>query len=120
MAKRVRRKPLPHKKRGAKRIELNWKEFEKLCKIQTTLGELASYFDCSEDTIEARVKEKYGMNFSEVYKLKAGTGKVSLRRKQWQLALGGHAAMLIYLGKQHLDQSDKLEIAAGYDVGPYR
>ena len=36
-------------------------------------------------------------------------GKISLRRAQFEKALGGNVAMQIWLGKQHLDQRDKIE-----------
>ena len=36
-------------------------------------------------------------------------GKISLRRAQFEKALGGNVAMQIWLGKQHLDQKDKIE-----------
>lgn len=34
---------------------------------------------------------------------------MSLRRKQIDVALGGNTVMLIWLGKQYLDQADKLD-----------
>ena len=104
---------------GRPKLEIDWNEFGKLCKIQSTLEEMAAWFNVSEDTVERRVKEKFGMNFADVYKQKKGQGKVSLRRKQWQVALKGHPTMLIYLGKQHLDQTDKVEHFTNYAVGPY-
>ena len=36
-------------------------------------------------------------------------GKISLRRAQFEKAIGGNVAMMIWLGKQHLDQRDKIE-----------
>jgi len=96
---------------GRPRIEFTeemWKEFESLCEIQCTLIEVASWFRCSEDTIERRVKEKYDTTFAEVFKLKRGVGRISLRRRQFQKAEEGHPTMLIWLGKQYLDQKDKV------------
>jgi hypothetical protein len=37
------------------------------------------------------------------------TGKMSLKRKQWEVAMGGNVTMLIWLGKQNLGQTDKIE-----------
>jgi hypothetical protein len=103
-------KPLPHEKSGPKPIEINWSEFDKLCFIQSTLREIASWFDCSEDTIENRVKQTHGIRFSEYYEQKRGKGKVSIRRKQYEVAMSGDKTMLIWLGKQYLGQSDKFEV----------
>ena len=46
------------------------------------------------------------MTFSQVFKAKRGVGKISLRRAQYQLALKGNSSMLIWLGKQYLDQAE--------------
>ena len=93
---------------GRPRIELDWDEFDKLCNLQCTLVEIAHWFKCCEDTIEARVKETYGVTFSEHYKIRSAGGKMSLRRKQMDVALNGNVGMLIWLGKQYLDQKDKV------------
>lgn len=96
-------------KMGRPKIEINWDEFDKLCSMQATLVEIANWFGCSEDTIERRVVETYGVTFAEHYKNKSSKGKISLRRKQFEVALTGNTTMLIWLGKQHLDQKDKTE-----------
>ena len=54
-------------KRGRKRIEIDWKEFEALCAMQATLREIALFFDCCEDTIQNAVKRHYKANFSVVF-----------------------------------------------------
>ena len=82
-------------------------QFDKLCNFQCTLEEIASFFDCSPDTIENRCKQEFGMNFSELFRQKRSQGRISLRRAQWKIALGGNVTMLIWLGKQYLDQKDK-------------
>jgi len=99
----------PEVKLGRPRIDINWSQFDKLCGLQCTLREISSYFDCSEDTIENRCKEEHDMLFSEYYAQKAGKGKVSLRRKQFDVAMAGNNTMLIWLGKQYLGQMDKQE-----------
>lgn len=94
---------------GRPRIQINWEEFDKLCAIHATQLELAAWFKCTVDTIENAVKREKKMTFSEYYQQKAGPGKISLRRKQWDLALKGDKTMIIWLGKQHLGQTDKMD-----------
>lgn len=96
-------------KRGRKRIEIDFHEFEKLCGMQCTLIEIAEWFKVSEDTIERRVLEHYRMNFADIYKKYSAKGKMSLRRNQFALSKT-NAAMAIWLGKQYLGQVDKQEI----------
>ena len=92
---------------GRPRIEIDWKEFDKLCGLQCTLEEIAGWFNCSIDTIENRVKEVHGITFSEYFSQKRSSGRISLRRKQYEAAMSGNTALLIWLGKQYLNQSDK-------------
>lgn len=96
-------------KMGRPRKELNFDELEKLMGLQCTLREIAGWFDMSEDTLETRVKEEYGETFSEVSVKKKSTGRIPLRRKQYEVAMAGDKTMLIWLGKQYLGQADKLE-----------
>lgn len=95
---------------GRPRKEIDWVEFDKLCAMQCTLGEIAGWFECSEDTIERRVKEQFGMDFADVFKEKRSKGKIALRRQQYQTALEGNVPLLIFLGKNYLGQSDKQEM----------
>ena len=91
-------------------IEIDWAEFDRLCEVQCTLAELALHFKMSEDTVERAVKRDHGTSFAEYFAQKRKAGFVSLRRKQWELAMAGNVTMLIFLGKQHLGQSDRHEL----------
>lgn len=88
--------------------ELDKKQFEKLCALQATIEEIAGFFDCDEDTVNAWCKRVYGETFSVVFKSKSAQGKLSLRRTQFKLAEKS-AAMAIFLGKNMLGQTDKIE-----------
>lgn len=87
-------------------MELDEALIEKLAAIHCTMDEIALILGCSKDTIERRPEL-----MAKVYKAKA-EGKSSIRRHQWKLAQAGNATMLIWLGKQLLDQKDvsRLEI----------
>jgi AraC-like DNA-binding protein len=70
----------------------------KLAAIDCTIAEIAATLDCSRDTLERR--------FRDVIDQGREQGKVSLRRRQFELASSGNATMLIWLGKQRLGQRD--------------
>lgn len=91
--------------RGRPTIDIDWNQFKKLCALKPTLRELASYFDCSEDTIERRCEEQYGKVFAEVFKDFSSHGNLSLRRNQMKLS-EKNASMAMWLGKQWLGQED--------------
>ena len=97
------------KKKGRPKIILDWDEFKKLCEIQCTLEEIAAWFACSPDTIELRCKEEKGMLFTDYFKKHATGGKMSLRRAQFKAAVGGNSTMLIWMGKQFLEQKDRTD-----------
>ena len=97
---------------GRPRIEINWPDFDRLCEVQCTLEEIAAHFGVSEDTVERAVKREHKTSFADYFAEKRKAGFVSLRRRQYELAMAGNATMLIFLGKQYLGQSDKREITA--------
>lgn len=100
---------------GRPTIEIKEDQFESLCNLQCTLTEIAGFFKCSEDTIENWCKKTYKMTFSECYKKYSQGGKISLRREQWKLAQKGNSSMLIWLGKQWLGQTDKVEQTTSFE-----
>ncbi len=89
--------------------KLDQDQFEKLCAIQATEVEIASWFDCSIDTVCRWSMKTYGCTFADIYKKKSSVGRISLRRKQVEVAHTGNVTMLIWLGKQLLGQKDKME-----------
>lgn len=94
---------------GRPRKEIKQKEFENLCGIQCTKLEICAFFDVTDKTLESWCKRTYHSGFSEVFSQKRGMGKISLRRKQWQLAEKS-ASMAIFLGKQYLGQRDNVDV----------
>lgn len=92
------------------RIEIDKEQFEKLCYLQCTINEIASFFNCSVDTIERWCKREFNAGFADVYDKKRCGGKISLRRAQFRLA-ETNVTMAIWLGKQFLGQTDKQEVA---------
>ena len=96
-------------KMGRPRKEINKTEFEKLCFLQCTRSEFCTWFDVNEDTLNRWCKENYdGRTFSAVFQEKRENGLISLRRTQFQLAEKS-PAMAIFLGKNLLGQTDKVE-----------
>lgn len=86
--------------------EINQQLFESLCAMQCTEVEICNVLDVTDKTLTKWCKEIYKMSFSECYKLKSAKGKASLRRTQYKLAESGNSTMLVWLGKQWLNQSE--------------
>jgi len=94
--------------KGRSKKEIDWEEFEKLCALQCTQSEIASFLKIHPNTLSDRVIDKYEEDYSTVYKKYSETGKCSLRRHQFVLSKK-NAAMAIWLGKQWLGQKDTIQ-----------
>jgi AraC-like DNA-binding protein len=97
------------------RIEIDHDAFRKLCALQCTLAEIASFFCCSEDTIERWCKRELHMPYAEAFKRYSADGKISLRRWQYRMAEKS-VTMAIWLGKQWLGQKDVVDVAVSDDT----
>jgi hypothetical protein len=73
----------------------------KLATLHCTYKEIASVVGTSETTLEKR--------YSGIIEKGRAEGKKSLRRAQMEKALQGDVRMLIWMGKQYLDQKDSPE-----------
>lgn len=91
------------------RIDIDMEQFKKLCAIQCTEEEIASWFKCSVDTIERWCRRELKMSFAEAFKTWSADGKISLRRNQFKMA-EHNVSMAIFLGKQYLGQKDQQDV----------
>ena len=97
--------------------KIDKKQFENPCPLQCTLLEICDSFAVEDDTLNNWCKKTYGTTFSEVFKKKRGKGQISLRRTQWKLA-EKNPTMAIFLGKQYLGQTDKVETTGEIKTTP--
>jgi len=120
---------------GRPKFQIDYLQLEELCGMFCTEIECAAVLGCSTDTLTTRLKEDFKEEleknpgevpigrydgFSAAFKKMSSKGKVSLRREQFRMALGSFnkegdvvmkpdKTMLIWLGKNHLDQTDRLD-----------
>ena len=85
-----------------KKYKLDKDKIEQLASFGCTNTEIASFFGCSSDLIEK--------SYSEFLTKGRDKGKIRLRQMQWKAADKGNVAMLIWLGKQVLGQTEKSEV----------
>lgn len=95
-------------KGGRPKKEISQQQFEAMCAIQCTQAEICDVLDITDKPLNNWCKETYGCGFSEIYKKKSASGKMSLRRHQFELAKK-YPAMAIFLGKNYLGQRDVIE-----------
>jgi len=97
------------KGRGRPQLDFNWATFDAILQYGATQGDAAEILGVSEDTITRAIKREHKLKFSEYRHTKMGRVRIKLLQKQYDVAMSGNVTMLIWLGKQHLGQSDKVE-----------
>lgn len=89
---------------------IDWKVVDDLLLAGCNGMEISSHFDMHHDTLYKRVQEKYGLSFTSYASEKRQKGESLLRAQQFAKALGvtvkGDNTLLIWLGKQRLNQSE--------------
>ena len=112
----TKKKPVEEqKKRGRKKIAIDYEKAEKLASIMCTQSEIASVLGVSLALLE------HDPEFLRIHKKGMEHGKASVRRMQFQAANGGNATMQIWLGKQYLGQRDKQDTEiTGKDGAPIK
>ena len=98
-------------------VEIDWAVVDRLLSIQCTQVEIAGVMGCKTDTLFARCKADHGIAWKEYANPRMEAGKASLRRLQHKKAQSGDGRMLIFLGKNYLNQADKREVG-GIGGGP--
>ena len=93
-----------------KKINIDFKELERLCYMQCSEIEIAEWFHCGISTIVSRVREQFGISFQEYFQKHRVGGLISLRRNMFKLS-EKNANMAIFLAKNWLGMVDKTEIA---------
>ena len=81
-------------------------QIRSLARLGCTWDEIANVLQIARGTFSARMKEK---KYREAYDRGIAEGNTSLRRAQYDAAVGGNATMLIWVGKNRLNQADRVE-----------
>ena len=96
-------------KMGRPPVNIDPGKLDGMLMFGATCLECANEFNCDEQAVVRFVKRNYQTTFKEYSHKKHGATRIRLRQKQIELAMKGNITMLIWLGKQMLGQSDKVE-----------
>jgi hypothetical protein len=103
----------PKKKKsnaGRKKVVIDWKRVDKSLMSGSNGVQVSAMLGVHPDTLYNKCKEVKKMDFSAYQQQKRQEGNDVLLGLQYELAKSGDRGMLIWLGKNRLDQSDKKEI----------
>lgn len=101
---------------GRPRKEFDWDKLNAILQYGAKLVDAADIMDVHPCTVSEKIKTKFKMSFPEYRDKKMSKVRVGLAQKQVEVAMSGNVTMLIWLGKQWLEQTDKQELS-GDDKG---
>lgn len=96
-------------KRKYRSKNFSWDKLDALLQFKVALPFCADYLECSEDTIERRIRDEWDMTFSEYHALRMQRTSVKLQQKMIEMALSGNTTAMIFSLKNLAGWSDKLE-----------
>jgi transposase-like protein len=96
-------------KDGRTKAKIKWREVDTWLQAQANGTEIASHLGIHPNTLYRRCEEEHGMSFSEYSQQKKSSGKMMLKIMQFEKAQEGNVPMQIWLGKNYLEQKDKVE-----------
>lgn len=94
---------------GRPPAEIDWEMVDNFLKAHCDGVGIASYFGVHPNTLYRLCIERYKISFDDYKRQKQTEGKELLRAKQYATAMAGDKTMLVWLGKQYLEQKDKYD-----------
>jgi len=102
-----RNKALVDPKPGPEPVEIDYKIVEQIAQIGGTWGDVATVVGITERQL--RNRRALDPKIDQHYRFGMGNCIKSLRAKQFQRAMAGSDTMLIWLGKNLLNQTDRMD-----------
>jgi len=93
-------------------MAINKEELEKIMHFFPSRKETADWFKISESSLERFIRREFDLTFEAFRDKGFVRTKMAIKRKQIEMALSGDRTMLIWLGKQLLGQTEKIEQTA--------
>lgn len=95
---------------GKPPIKVDWELVETLARRHCSGAEIASYIGIHHDTLGLKVLAKYGENMTNFLAKMRSKGKATIKAKQFEKAEAGDNMMLIWVGKNFIEQADSQHV----------
>lgn len=96
--------------KGRPKIDLNYTLMDELLQFKVSKAYLARRMRISEDTIEKRLREDWGMTFTQYSEYIFEDVKISLQKTALKMAIDDNVpSMVIFALKNHCGWKDKVE-----------
>lgn len=98
-------------KGGRPRVEFDWQRMDNILEFGARLLDCSELLGVSEDTIQNRVRERYGITFMQYRERKLSKVRMKVLQKMIDVGTNGNGntTMLIWLSKNLLGWTDKME-----------
>ena len=93
--------------KGRPIVEINWEKLNVILQFKPTKDVVADILEVSEDTVEARIREKYDCTFQDYRARKMAPVKIRLVKTAIEKAIKGDNTMLIFCLKNLCGWADK-------------
>lgn len=94
---------------GRKQIAIDWERVNDLLKAQCDVTGIAAILGICRDTLYRRCQIDNNVDFQTYSITKKAEGRESLREAMYNIAKSGDKTMMIWLSKQYLGMSEKVE-----------
>jgi hypothetical protein len=95
--------------------DINWATVDQYLHAQCDGVAIAGIIGIAPDTLYHRCQQDHNLGFSEYSQQKKTEGRELLRQKQFDTAMSGDKTMLVWLGKQYLEQKERHDITTKDD-----
>ena len=95
------------------KVEFDWSKLNAILEYGCSGADACEIMGVCYNTIADRIKLTHNATFQEYRIKKMAKKRYKLREKQYELAMAGNVAMLIWLGKNELGQKDRQEMDIG-------
>ncbi len=99
--------------------KIDWQVVDEMLMADCEGTEIAPVFGISPKTLYRRCKERYGKPFGQYLAEKKSCGNGNIKMAQYESAVEDrNTSMLIWLGKQRLNQTDKKDATSAGEAIP--
>lgn len=114
--KMARKTAPPTGKVGRPQVIVDWEIAEELARIHCTKDEMAAVLKITTELLDTDCQRKFKIPFAQWYQKFSSQGKMSLRRKMFEVAHSGNVTMLVWLSKQHLGMKEPAVVLASSKI----
>ena len=93
------------------KVDIDWERVNELLEADCEGTEIAAHLGIVPNTLYRRCEDDHKISFSKYLQEKKARGNSLLKEKQFEKAMAGDSGMLVWLGKNRLNQADKKDLS---------